>query len=213
VRLIPARLHHIWLGEHEPSEFVGWLRDDFVSRHKHWECFYWRDELELRHPAVAHLREALEKHWREIEKTCDNQRRWAFRADLLRLVVLYIHGGVYVDHDMFNVKPLDPLLDEDLILMQFRENQVGEGIIGAPQGSPKILEAIKWLLDYGVRRLMGLRLGPLSRHNGWKSFEPEYFCPHPRMNPGDIYRCTDKTYTIHCWRDHQYDRERLLALR
>jgi hypothetical protein len=211
--VIEKKLHYIWIGDAEPNEFNRWLRDDFVSRHPDWQHHYWHGADLLDHRAVDRWQPKLREHWRDIERTCETHRKWAYRADLLRLVVLYIHGGIYVDHDMFNVRPLGPLLDQDLILMQFRPNQVAEGLIGAPAGSEKIALAIDNYLGYGVRRLMGLALGPLSRHHGWKSYPPEFFCPHPRISPGDLYAHTENTYTIHCWKDHEYDRETLLSLR
>lgn len=211
--LIPRKLHQIWMGGEMP-EREQWLCSSVRQIHPDWEYKFWTDASCFADLPVPWHR-ALWDRWVEIPKVCDHPTRmWAFRSDILRLAVLWVYGGFYLDCDMFAVRPLDDLCENDLVLMQFRPpNHVGEGLIGAVPRSDKIARVIENYLSRPLAKLMGLNLGMLSRHHGWKSWDTEYFCPHPRLNPGDLYRCTGRTYTIHCWRDCEYDRERLIRLR
>lgn len=192
-----------------------WLRHTVTELHPTWDRWLWGEEdcLELLREPHRWSRQ-LQQRWEEIPTVCNIPHRVAaYRADIIRLLSVWLYGGFYVDCDMFGVRNFEPLRSEELILMEFRPGHVGEGLIAAPWKSDHIEQALDNLCRLPVQRLMGLNLGPLCKQNKWKTFAPDYFCPHPRMNPEDLYRCTDDTYTIHCWRDFDYDRKRLMGLR
>ncbi|MCA9778389.1 MAG: hypothetical protein KC800_16795 [Candidatus Eremiobacteraeota bacterium] len=91
---IPKILHQIWLGPRPAPR--KWM-DSWRQHHPDWEYHLWTEENlpPLRNPA------AFEK------ASC-----YPGKADVLRLEVLYLFGGVYADADSVCLKPLDPVLEE-----------------------------------------------------------------------------------------------------
>ena len=66
----------------------------------------------------------------------------AFRADLIRLESLYIHGGVYLDSDIELVKPIDHLLDTDFFAARENETAITNSVLGSIKGNKILIEAI-----------------------------------------------------------------------
>lgn len=216
--IIPRTIHHVWLGGDMPDR-EQWLRSTVLSLHSNeWEFHLWESD-----DVLAGLpntwREPMAARWKAIPSVCPiPHRQMAYRADILRLAIIWSVGGFYLDCDMFGVRPLDDMLDppDGIVLMEFRKGHVGEGVVAAPPASEKIAMAIENYLRHPECRYSGLYLGPLARHNGWHVYPPEWFCPHPRMPNGprhDLYAATENTHTIHCWRDHVYDPQKLMATR
>ena len=98
---IPRLLHQVWIGPAPlPARWAA-----FAARlralHPAWEYRLWGDA-----EAAALL--AAGPDWaRALYAAWDNP---GFRSDLLRLLVLQICGGVYLDTDCEPVRALDPLL-------------------------------------------------------------------------------------------------------
>ncbi len=79
----------------------------------------------------------------------------AARADVARLIALYLFGGIYVDIEMAFHKPFADLLDpgEELLLIRKDDNPIFRGreqaanlinsVLGASKHSPFILECLK----------------------------------------------------------------------
>ncbi|GFS03931.1 glycosyltransferase family 32 protein [Elysia marginata] len=67
-------------------------------------------------------------------------------SDIVRLQILYLNGGIYLDADMVVVRDLEPLLDYD-ITMGMVENGTGMGnaFIATKRGSPFVRE---WYTEY-----------------------------------------------------------------
>eukprot|EP00347_Sterkiella_histriomuscorum_P011139 403373609 len=97
---IPKKIHFIWLGEKEkPEYFKVHVYGSWTSKDTYSEIITWGEkdisELDLIN------REIIE------DKTLNP----AFRADALRLEILYQEGGAYLDTDMSGIYSLNDLLD------------------------------------------------------------------------------------------------------
>jgi mannosyltransferase OCH1-like enzyme len=93
---IPRILHHIWLGRDPlPDEHRPWI-ESWKKHHPKWEHRLWTEENLPLNPLRP---EVLERLRAPVE-----------RADILRLEILYAHGGVYLDTDLECLRPLDDLL-------------------------------------------------------------------------------------------------------
>jgi hypothetical protein len=68
-------------------------------------------------------------------------RQFAHLSDMVRLLVLHRHGGVYFDTDVEVLRPLDPLLDADFLAGYMWPCMLGTAVIGAAPGHP-VLEAL-----------------------------------------------------------------------
>jgi len=70
-------------------------------------------------------------------------------ADLVRLEVLYVHGGVYVDQDYEPYRPFDSLLGAQVFAAYEDRTSVPNAVLGSVPNHP----AIKQCLDLAVQRV------------------------------------------------------------
>ena len=70
-----------------------------------------------------------------------DRRQFAHLSDMVRLLVLHRHGGVYLDTDVEVLRPLDPLLEADMLIGYVWPCMLGTALMGAVQGHP-IVEAL-----------------------------------------------------------------------
>ena len=67
----------------------------------------------------------------------------AFKADLLRACLVYIHGGVYADIKVELIFPLDYFLDKELVLTKDRDSLgIWNGFFGAKKKHPYLKKVI-----------------------------------------------------------------------
>jgi Glycosyltransferase sugar-binding region containing DXD motif len=143
--MIPKIIHQIWMqgADTVPSKY-SFARATWREKNPLWEIKTW-DEVELRKLIQG-------TRW---ENVLQYTRRLIQRADILRCAVLEKYGGVYVDMDMYCLKPLDDLLVSSKI-------QVGETSF---KGVPLIKNAMR--LNNGIIFAPAL-------HSFWqKKFLPE----------------------------------------
>ena len=121
--LIPRIFHQIWVGPNPfPEEFAAY-QQTWVDHHPDWELRFWTEEnlptsSELRRPEVA---ERLRAPWE--------------RADILRLEVVWRHGGVHVDTDFECLRPIEPLIVDNCNPRRSRRAR-GRSARAAPNGPP-----------------------------------------------------------------------------
>jgi mannosyltransferase OCH1-like enzyme len=98
--VIPTNVHRIWLDDPMPPEFEGYGRR-WTDLHPDWVVYDWRSTRSLPKLINGELfhdaREIIPKDWKR------------FQADLLRLELLYLYGGVYADTDVEPLRSFDPL--------------------------------------------------------------------------------------------------------
>jgi mannosyltransferase OCH1-like enzyme len=75
----------------------------------------------------------------------------AFRADLIRLESLYIHGGIYLDSDIKLLRPIDSLLGNDFFVVKEEEGIVANSVIGSHKKNPILLDAINLSIDILIK--------------------------------------------------------------
>ena len=71
----------------------------------------------------------------------------AFRADLIRLEVLYNYGGVYLDSDIELYRPIDDLLNNTMFICKEDDEYVVNLVIGSVPKNPIILDMIEMSID------------------------------------------------------------------
>lgn len=128
---IPKIIHQIWLGPRRPP--VHWM-ETVRQNHPTWEYMLWTEKN------MPHLRN---------QRQFDRTELLSAKADILRYEVLYEYGGVYLDADIYCLKPLDPLLDAPMFAAyEGKPDQldlVANSIIGAYPHHPdmnRIIEGI-----------------------------------------------------------------------
>jgi mannosyltransferase OCH1-like enzyme len=115
--MIPHIIHRIWFGEAMPYVFAG-FGAEWDRLNPEWQRREWSDDSVL--PTVAahvraRAREVIPNDWKR------------FKADVLRLEVLYVTGGLYVDTDIKPHLPIGELLTGRSVLVARSPNANGSG--------------------------------------------------------------------------------------
>ena len=211
--MIPRIIHQVWVGPNPlPQEFVRY-RESWRRHHPDWEMRLWTEE---NLPTDLVRKEVYER-----------LRNPAERSDIIRLEVLYRFGGVYVDTDVECLRPIDPLLEEDVDFFA--------GYIGTKHVGPKKLEnavnnaliaveARHPVLERALRELRPVTAYGVDKHGTGPWFLTELLRDHPEVtiHPQELfYPSTDaereRAYTIHhdaaSWKTPEVWKERALRER
>lgn len=131
---IPRVIHRV-VPEKENEQAEKWFAA-FGRLHPGWRLVTHRDPLD---PAAYPM---TSRYWPLV-------KAGAQLADLVRLEVLYVHGGVYVDQDVEPYRSLEPLVPLEAFAAWEDRNSVPNAVMGARPGHP----AIKACLDEAIARL------------------------------------------------------------
>ena len=94
---VPKIFHFIHLGPNDISSLVKRTISSWLRFHPNWQAMLWRDKDLTRVSRLLPLIRGVTK--------------WAQKADILRMELLYEYGGVYVDTDFEAFGRLDPWVD------------------------------------------------------------------------------------------------------
>ena len=129
--MIPKILHRCVPAEVPERYAKFWV--GFQRLHPEWEFRTWQDPLDP-------------DDW-ELGFLFDRCTAGAQLAGLVRLEVIWRHGGVYVDMDMEPLKALDPLLSHECWFGTEDGVILTDAVFGAEQGHPGIRACIDKFLD------------------------------------------------------------------
>jgi mannosyltransferase OCH1-like enzyme len=180
---IPHIFHQIWVGSDPfPEEFAGY-QATWLRQNPEWEFRFWTDE---------NLPEGLQR-----PEVYDRSRTPWERADILRLEVVLLFGGVHVDADFECLRPLDRLIEGADFFIGFRKpGRVNGALFGAVAGHPILVEALDAIRPREDHAYDKDATGPrfldaqLSDRPGVTYFDPEIFYPRTTDE-------TDRAYAIH----------------
>ena len=147
--MIEKIFHQIWINEKSPElpdEFKK-LRDTWLAHNPDWEYRLWNLENLDFEPRCSRL----------IEQC----RYPAQIADLLRMEILYQHGGVYLDTDFECLRPIDGILEN---VVEFSCSEDGLNlqiaILGAQKGSRLFNTVIENFPERVGERPVNVETGP-----------------------------------------------------
>jgi mannosyltransferase OCH1-like enzyme len=132
--VIPKRLHLIWLGGPRPAVYDHDAR--WSELHPGWDVRLWGD-ADLDGWDVSGLLGEAGRF-----APADDQVRW--KVDILRLQVLAVHGGIYVDCDTVPHRSFEPLLSDGPWLAE-TPNVPGtptNAVMGMPAGHPLMVDMV-----------------------------------------------------------------------
>ncbi len=125
-------LHHIWLGPHQIPQRCIDCMNGAISMHSDWEYILWTDShplLETLDPTVLEKMDAVENY--------------GAKSDILRLEILRVYGGVYLDVDILPIRPLDPFVHaNDFFCGLQRSTSISNAVLGARKGHPLLKEIL-----------------------------------------------------------------------
>jgi hypothetical protein len=101
--MIPKRIHYCWFGGKEVPDSVKKCIESWKIYCSEYEIKRW-DETNFDIHSHPYMKEAYDA------------KKWAFVSDLARLMIIYDHGGIYLDTDVELINKLDPVLDNTFFL-------------------------------------------------------------------------------------------------
>ena len=202
---IPRTIHQIWLGGHIPP-FEKYLSDKWrvLCEDSGWEYILWDDKK-------------VESFGLNEENFYHHSKNVGQKSDILRLEILNLIGGIYIDTDFAPVK----MFDDDILSLDFfagvtfDENPVVmNSIIGSTPKNDLILSLIE-IESINDKDSMGVMntTGPFYLTEKYFSnpidnsciFPVTYFFPysnktHDRNFGNDWEKYVkDETYCVHLW--------------
>ena len=172
--MIPKVFHFIWVGDPMPDHLAGYVAT-WNQVHPDWAMIVWDEER-----LDATLDRTLDLFRRAPDLTAHVGQ---FRSDVARYELLWRFGGVYVDCDFEAVRPIDPLIEQQVAGGQMFAAWevdgvwVNNAIIGAPAGI-SVLDAVIDGLAANVAA------HPSARPNVQTG--PQYFTPIVRRHRGAV---------------------------
>ncbi|MFI3322205.1 MAG: glycosyltransferase [Rikenellaceae bacterium] len=129
--MIPKKLHYVWVGGKEIPEkfqlFISLWRKIMPD----WEIIEW-NELNFDINENDYCKEAY------------RLKKWAFVSDYIRLKVLYLYGGIYLDIDMQMIRSLEPFSKHTAFFGLEYGSTLQAGVFGCKKEHP----IFRKILDY-----------------------------------------------------------------
>jgi inositol phosphorylceramide mannosyltransferase catalytic subunit len=207
---IPRQFHRVWVGTAPiPDEFEEYGRT-WLLHHPRWDMRTWTEDLlppSIRPEALDRLRHPVE------------------RSDILRLELLRLYGGVYVDMDFECLRSIEALIDGlDFFVGESRPGRVTNAIIGSVPGHPILERAVRELrprAEYGFdKHAAGAHFlrKLLDNYPEAHRFEPGYFYQSASRS---AFRATpdqrSEVYAVHhearSWKTHEQMNSQINDLR
>lgn len=204
--MIPKKIHYCWFGGNEKPKSVQKCIDSWKKYCSDYEIIEWNESN-------------FDIHCLPFAEQAYEAKKYAFVTDVARLMIVYEHGGIYMDTDVEVIKPLDDLL-ENKAYMSFENDEnvnTGQGF-GSQAGLPFLKEhidayrGINFINDDGsynqigcpkvatdLFKTKGIELnGKEQTVCGVHIYPAEYFNPFDSVT-GKLNK-TKNTYSIH-WYD------------
>ena len=158
--MIPKVFHRVWLKQRDddviPDRFEG----------------YWERLKEL-HPGWGfHTWYTFDLDWMGTKPVYDQATTDAGRADVVRFLVMWHVGGIYVDTDYEPLKAFDPLLEEDSPFAGLENTHlICPTVLGGPPNH-EAYEAVLKLMPRWSRKFPpskpNLQTGPRLLEQAWR---------------------------------------------
>ena len=129
--MIPKTIHYCWFGGSEIPEILNMYMNS------------WKKLKNNGYKLVLHNEEDCSFNENEFIRKAYKEKKWSFISDYYRLKFLYEEGGIYLDTDIYVIKPFDSLLNCKAFIGYMYDSQLETAVIGAEKGSVYI----KRLLD------------------------------------------------------------------
>jgi mannosyltransferase OCH1-like enzyme len=103
--MIPKIIHQIWLGPNKcPDIWMNTFRIDYINKNPEYQYILWNEDNI----------DSLFNDFPTYRIVYDLESTYNGKSDILRYLILYIHGGIYIDADSvwINEKSFDTLLEQ-----------------------------------------------------------------------------------------------------
>jgi len=217
-RVIPKKIHYCWFGRGEKPKLAQKCIESWKKYCPDFEIIEWNEDN-------------FDLHYNDYTWYCYQNKKWAYLSDMVRLIVVEKHGGVYFDTDVEVVASFDNLLKNDAFYgFEINENiNTGEGF-GAVAGHPTVTAMIEQYTNMNLdktgnisliscpklntRALLsfGLKLnGKEQKIAGTLVLPEEYMNPYD--DPTGRLNKTKNTFSIHWYSKSALSRKVILRSR
>lgn len=210
--MIPKKIHYCWFGRGEKTKLARKCIDSWKKYCPEYEVIEWNEEN-------------FDINVNAYTRMCYEEKKFAFLADYVRLVVVAEKGGIYFDTDVEVLKSFDALLSNSAFFGFEDSKHINTGVgFGAEAGNKLVQEMLceyNVLLDgkHGVigcpilntKALVkrGLQLnGEMQQVNKAMIFPVEYFNPYDDET-GRLKK-TNNTYSVHWFAKSWLDKKTIL---
>jgi mannosyltransferase OCH1-like enzyme len=130
---VPAIIHQTWRDNNTIPITWQHASNSCRSLHPNYEYRFWTDQ---------EGRRLIEKEFPCLLSTYDSYPYDIQRADVIRLIVLYIYGGIYLDFDIICLKSFDQLRTYKFVLPKTMPVGLSNDFIVAEPKHPFLLKVL-----------------------------------------------------------------------
>jgi hypothetical protein len=178
-------IHQVWVGDSEMPPLVRRWREDIERLHPAWEHRLWTESTIGQLPRSELLGQCLSQ---------------SSRANIVRLAVISVYGGIYLDCDCEVIRPLDSLLDHEAFAAKEDSYYLCNAVFGAMPNHPWIQWQLNKLPKYVAGRPpWGPALMTAAPRDRLTIVPTRLFYPFHCCTPVDERRPAPDSYLIHHW--------------
>ena len=158
---LEKNIHFIWIGSPVPEKYARTIVN-CQRINPHYTVFFWIDD----HTKVT-MQDIIIKQVSEIQDDSLNKfQNYGFKADILRLHIVYQYGGIYSDVDSVWLKPLDENFEYEFITYRndVECRSIGNPLFGFSKNSI-ILSDILRNLGKSIDCILRLNNYPIIRNH------------------------------------------------
>ncbi len=199
--MIPKIIHQIWVG---PLPAPRRMMNTWKRKHRDYQYMFW-DEKKLNQTTLLHK---MMPKINEIEEICG-------KVDIIRLVLLYEFGGIYLDADSICLEKIPDEFLNNKCFVTFENEKIRQGLLSnGNMGFIPKHPIIKEMLDHILKNPISIRetkvqawqnTGPLLLTNTIVKMKPKdlkiypsyYFLPIHL--DGLVYKGHGKIYAYQEW--------------
>lgn len=201
INYIPKVIHMCWFGNGTKGEVIETCMKSWYLKLTDYKIMEW---TENNFDVNAH----------QYTKRAYDMKRWAFVSDYARLKILYEHGGIYLDTDMYVLKSFNELFETDCELVLGKEDHlhISAGMIAASPHHPYIKDLLEYYDNQKefvtIPRILTEVYEKNKNHYNQskiKIFEPIYFYPFSasRIKSFKVNKNSSnapkESYAVHMW--------------
>lgn len=176
-------IHQIWLGEKKiPKHIKEWM-DEIKNAHPNFNYFFWNDSN------IPTMPDDLKQVYNSLEHP-------AMKSDLLRVYVLYLYGGIYLDADyklIGNINELECFSSNNEYIVYEKKDKVEDfcnSLLISKKGSKFITYALSTI------KIPGMWLGPHWHAQCiYEYFHLPKFCSYKEI----INKCNENGFKYIDW--------------
>ena len=142
---IPKIIHFIWIGSVIPTKYINNIIQ-CKQINSNWKVCLWYDNNNTKQ---VELPEIEKHHISELDIICKDSyefiNNYGFKADILRMEIVNIHGGIYSDIDSSWINPLGYPFEHEFVNIRddFRLKNISNSLFGFNTNNPILLTMLK----------------------------------------------------------------------